>query len=207
MNKRFRKLIAGKSQNPDIAHRQYLLNIILLGLAGSGFIFGIVMLILWLLDLSPPTGAIAALCVQPFYILAYILGRRGRVTIAGYIPTTVVFAAMAGSFFQVGVGHISTIGLAMVVITAGILIGAGAATLFTVLGVVAYLIGGWAQLNGYVPTATIPADSIIIDAVGLGLGLLVLVIFNWLSWSGKKMTALWRLSKQLLTIPNHRRKS
>ena len=181
MNKRFRKLIAGKSQNPDIAHRQYLLNIILLGLAGSGFIFGIVMLILWLLDLSPPTGAIAALCVQPFYILAYILGRRGRVTIAGYIPTTVVFAAMAGSFFQVGVGHISTIGLAMVVITAGILIGAGAATLFTVLGVVAYLIGGWAQLNGYVPTATIPADSIIIDAVGLGLGLLVLVIFNWIS--------------------------
>jgi len=181
MVKRFRGLLAGKSQNPDIAHRQYLLNIILLGLAGSGFIFGIVMLILWLLDLSPPTGAIAALCVQPFYILAYLLGRRGRVTIAGFIPATVVFAVMAGSFFQVGVGHISTIGLAMVVVTAGILIGAGAATLFTVFGVVAYLIGGWAQVNGYVPTATIPADSIIIDTVGLGLGLLGLVTFNWIS--------------------------
>ncbi len=181
MIKRFRGLIAGKSQNPDLAHRQYLLNIILLGLAGSGFIFGIVMLILWLLDLAPPTGAIAALGVQPFYILAYILGRRGRVTIAGYIPATIIFAAMAGSFFQVGVGHISIIGFAMVVVTAGFLIGAGAAALFTVLGVIAYLIGGWAQLNGYVPTATVPTDSIFIDAVGLGLGLLVLVTFNWIS--------------------------
>jgi len=181
MIKRFRGLITGKSQNPDIAHRQYLLNIVLVGLAGSGFIFGIVMLTLWLLGLSPPTGAIVALCVQPLYILSYILGRRGRVTIAGFIPVTIVFSAMAGSFFQVGVGHISTVGLAMVVVTAGILIGAGAATLFTVLGVVAYLIGGWAQTYGYVPAATIPAESIIIDAVGLGLGLLVLMTFNWIS--------------------------
>jgi putative methionine-R-sulfoxide reductase with GAF domain len=192
---RFRKLIAGTSQEPDIAHRQYLLNIILLGLAGPGFIFGIVMLVLWLLDMSPPTGAIAGLGVQPFYILAYLLGRRGQVRVAGFIPVAVVFAAMAGSFFQVGVGHISTIGLAMVVVTAGILIGAGAATLFTLLGVVAYLAGGWAQLNGYVPDPLIPIDTVIIDAIGLGLGLLVLVIFNWMA--NREMQRALQLERSL----------
>jgi GAF domain-containing protein len=181
MIKRFHKFILGRSSDPEIAQRQFLLNIILLALAGPGLIFGIIMLVLWLLDISTPIGAIAGLGVQPFYILAFILGRRGHVKIAGFIPAAVVFAAMAASFFQVGVGHISTIGFAMVVITAGILIGASAATFFAILGVAAYLIGGWAQTNGYVPSALIPIDTIVIDAIGLGLGLLVLVIFNWLS--------------------------
>jgi GAF domain-containing protein len=192
---RSKNLLVGTSQDPDIAHRQYLLNIILLALAGPGLFFGIVMLVLWLLDMSPPTGAIAGLAVQPFYILAYILGRRGHVKVAGYIPAAVVFAAMAASFFQVGVGHISTIGLAMVVVTAGILIGASAATLFTVLGVAAYLVGGWAQLNGYVPDPLIPIDTVIIDAIGLGLGLLVLVIFNWMS--NREMRRALQLERSL----------
>ena len=116
-----------------------------------------------------------------FYLISYWLGRRGRVTLAAYIPATVVFLAMAASFWQVGVGHISTIGIAMVVVTAGILIGAGAATLFVLLGILAYILSGWAQMNGLIPTAMLPADTIAIDAIGLGLGLFVLVIFNWIS--------------------------
>jgi GAF domain-containing protein len=169
------------SEDPDIAHKQYLLNIILLGLAGPGLLFGITMLVLWILRLSPPVGAIAGLGVQPFYFLSYWLGRRGHVTLAAYIPASVVFLAMAASFWQVGVGHISTIGMAMVVVTAGILIGAGAATLFVLLGILAYVLSGWAQMNGLIPSAMLPADTIVIDAIGLGLGLFVLVIFNWIS--------------------------
>jgi GAF domain-containing protein len=139
------------------------------------------MLVLWILQLSPPVGAIAGLGVQPFYFLSYWLGRRGRVTLAAYIPATVVFLVMAASFWQVGVGHISTIGMAMVVVTAGILIGAGAATLFVLLGILAYVLSGWAQINGWIPTALLPTSTIAIDAIGLGLGLFVLVIFNWIS--------------------------
>jgi len=169
------------SEDPDIAHRQYLLNIILLGLAGPGFVFGVIMLVLWILRLSPPAGAIAGLGVQPFYLFSYWLGRRGRVKLAAYIPAAVIFLVMAASFWQVGVGHISTIGMAMVVVTAGILIGAGAATLFALLGILAYVLSGWAQINGLIPTALLPADTIAIDAIGLGLGLFVLVIFNWIS--------------------------
>jgi GAF domain-containing protein len=183
------------SDDPDIAHRQYLLNIILLGLAGPGFIFGVTMLVLWILQLSPPVGAIAGLGVQPFYFLSYWLGRRGRVTLAAYIPASVVFLAMAASFWQVGVGHISTIGMAMVVVTAGILIGAGAATLFVLLGILAYVLSGWAQINGWIPTALLPTSTIAIDAIGLGLGLFVLVIFNWIS--SRELKRSLRLERDL----------
>ncbi len=152
MIKRFQDWLKPTSPDPDIAHRQYLLNIVLLGLAGPGFTFGVIMLVLWLLNLSPPAGAIAGLGVQPFYILSYWLGRRGRVKLAAYIPASVVFLVMAGSFLQVGIGHISTVGMAMVVVSAGILIGAEAATLFVVLSMVVYLLSGWAQQSGFIST-------------------------------------------------------
>jgi GAF domain-containing protein len=181
MRKRILDWFRPTSENPDIAHKQYLLNIVLMALAGPGFAFGIIMLILWLLNLSPPAGAISGLGVQPFYLLSFWLGRRGHVKWAAYIPVTVVFIAMAASFFQVGVGHISTIGIAMVVVAAGILIGAGAASLFVILGIAVYIFSGWAQINGVILNVLMPTETILIDAVGMGLGLIVLVIFNWIS--------------------------
>jgi hypothetical protein len=166
MRKRIQDWFRPTSEDADIAHSQYLLNIVLVGLAGPGFVFGVIMLILWILRLSPPVGAISGLGVQPFYILAYWLGRKGRVKLAAYIPVTVVFLVMAASFFQVGVGHISTVGIAMVIVAAGILIGAGAATLFVILGIAVYIFSGWAQLNGMITTVLLPSETIIIDAIG-----------------------------------------
>lgn len=195
MIKRFQDWLKPTSPDPDIAHRQYLLNIVLLGLAGPGFTFGVIMLVLWLLNLSPPAGAIAGLGVQPFYILSYWLGRRGRVKLAAYIPASVVFLVMAGSFLQVGIGHISTVGMAMVVVSAGILIGVEAATLFVVLSMVVYLLSGWAQQYGFISTVFPPSETVIIDAIGLGLGLAVLVIFNWIS--GREMQRALRLERDL----------
>jgi GAF domain-containing protein len=181
MRRRIQDWFKPTAEDPDIAHKQYLLNIVLAGLAGPGFAFGVIMLVLWIMRLSPPAGAISGLGVQPFYILSYWLGRKGRMTLAAYIPVTVVFLAMAASFLQVGVGHISTIGIAMVVVAAGILIGAGAASIFVLLGIAVYLFSGWAQINGLISTVLLPSETVVIDAIGMGLGLFVLVIFNWIS--------------------------
>lgn len=179
------------SLDPDIAQRQYILNIVLLGLAVPGLIFGIVMVVLWIMGYTPLIGAIAGLGVQPFYILSYWLARRGRVTAAAYVPIIVVFLVMVGASFQVGIGHITTIGLAMVVTTAGILIGIRAAILFVLLSVVSYVLTGVAQVTGYIPTALLPELAVVADALGLGLGLVVIVIINWLS-SREMATALER---------------
>jgi GAF domain-containing protein len=173
--------MAPTSDEPELAHRQYILNIVLLGLAGPGLIFGIVMTVLWILGYTPVAGAISGLGVQPFYLLSYWLGRRGRVTIAAYIPVMVVFAVMAASTAFVGIGHITTIGFAMVVSSAGVLIGLGAAVLFVFLSIAAYALAGAAQIAGFIPSALLPEATVAADAIGMGLGLSVLVILNWLS--------------------------
>ncbi|TEU00104.1 MAG: GAF domain-containing protein [Anaerolineales bacterium] len=181
MINRLRGAIAPTSPDPNIAQRQMVLNIGLLGLAILGFLFGATFFILWILGYTPPTGAIAGLGVLPFFLLSYWLGRKDQLRIAGYIPTTVVFIVMVASLFQVGIGHASTIGMAMVVAAAGILIGAGAASFFVLLSILAYTIAGWAQNAGIITAAILPQSAVLADALGLGFGLALLVILNWLS--------------------------
>jgi GAF domain-containing protein len=175
------RIVEPTSKDLETANRQRLLNIVILSLAIPGFLFGLVMLILWLFDLVPPAGAVSGLGVQPFYALSYWLNRRNRTTLAAYIPATVVFVAMFASLFAVGIGHVSLIGFAMVITTAGVLIGARAAILFTIFSVGAYWFAGFAQQQGLIQTAIQPETTVIPDAVGLGLGLVVLVALNWLA--------------------------
>lgn len=181
MINRLREAITPTSPDPNIAQRQMVLNIVLLGLALPGFLFGATFLIISIIKFAPPAGAIAGLGIQPFFLLSYWLGRKGRLQIAGYIPTTVVFIVMVASLFLVGIGHVSTIGMAMVVAAAGILIGAGAASIFVLLSIGAYIIAGWAQNTGIITAAILPQSAVLADAVGLGFGLAVLVVLNWLS--------------------------
>ncbi len=82
----------------------------------------------------------------------------------------------------------------MVVVTAGILIGIGAASVFVLLSVAAYVLAGMAQAVGMVPTAVLPEATAALDAVGLGLGLSVLVAFNWLS--NREMRRALQLERQ-----------
>jgi len=180
MIRRFREALRPTAADPAIAQQQSLLYIVLLGLAGPGLLFGIAMAILWLLGRTPAAGVIAGLGVQPFYALSYWLGRRGRTRLAALIPVLIVFLVMAASFFQVGVGHVSTVGMAMVVATAGILLGSRIALALSALGVLAYAFAGWAQNTGFISGAILPQEAVIADAIGLGLGLIVLVILNQL---------------------------
>ena len=181
MRERISSWLAPTAAVSEVARRQYLLNLVLLGLAGPGFLFGLVMAVMWALGRAPIAGALAGFAVQPFYLLAYWLGRRGRVQLASYIPIIAVFLAMVGGSYQIGIGHVTLIGYAMVTLTAGILIGNGAALFFVLLSTGAYVLVGMAQVAGKMPDALSPEAIVIADAAGLGLGLVVLVIFSWLS--------------------------
>jgi GAF domain-containing protein len=181
MRERISSWLAPSIEDPDLRRRQYLLNLVLAGLAGPGFLFGVVMAVLWALGRTPITGAAAGLGVQPFYLLAYWLGRRGRVRLAAFLPVVGVFAVMAGASYQLGVGHVTLIGYAMATLTAGILIGVGAALAFTLLSTVTYLLVGMAQVAGQLPAPLSPSNMYLSNAIGLGLGLSVMVIFDWIS--------------------------
>jgi len=71
--------------------------------------------------------------------------------------------------------------MAMVVAAAGILIGAGAASFFALLSILAYVIAAWAQSAGIITAAILPQSAVVADTFGLGFGLAVLVLLNWLS--------------------------
>ena len=178
MINRFRNLLAGTADRPEVAQRQYLLNIILAALGSASLIFGLVILVLWLIGVSPPAGAIAGFSLLPFFLAAFWLARRGFVNLAALIPTSLIFAGMLVSLFEVGAGTVTTLGFALVVVASGILINAVAASIFALLSVGAYLL---AQANDLVPRGFLLVENIFIDSLGFGLGLGVLVIFIWLS--------------------------
>jgi putative methionine-R-sulfoxide reductase with GAF domain len=184
-------------ERPDKIWRQRLLELVLLGLAGPGFLFGLAMAVMWALGKAPITGMLAGLGVQPFYLLSYWLSRRGQAHIAAYVPVFVLFVVMAGGSFQMGIGHATLVGYAMVTLTAGILIGTGAALLFALLSMGAHTFIGLAQAAGNLPGALAPEATAVADGIGIGLGLVVLVIFYWLS--DREMSKMLHRERELST--------
>jgi GAF domain-containing protein len=166
------------ASDPLLARRQRLLNLVLLGLAVPGFLFGITMLILWFMGKTPITGALAGLGVQPFYALSYWLGRKGKVIAAGYIPVGAVFMAMVFGGFLLGIGHVTYIGFAMATLTASILVGNTGGILIAFLSTLANLVIGTMQNNGQLPSPIDPLTTVVADSIGLGLGLIVLIVFT-----------------------------
>lgn len=181
MLERIRTWLTPTSSDFDLAYRQFILNVVLVGLAVPGFFFGISILALWALGRTPLLGALIGLGVQPFYFLSYWLCQRERIRLAAHIPVGVVFLGMAAATFVLGVGHVTTIGMAMAVTVAGVLIGLPASLLFMLLSVAVYLSAGMLQAAGMLRTAVSPARQYLADSIGLGFGLSVLVILIWLA--------------------------
>lgn len=170
------------SDDSELSRRQKLLNLVLLALAVPGFLFGVVSAISWISG-SPQasSGTISGLGVQLFYLLAYWIGRRGWVRLAGYIPVIILFVIMVGSTYQQGIGHSTIIGFAMMVLSAGILIGIFPAFVFTLLGSTAYLLIGTSQAAGDLPNAVSPEATVILDSAAIGFGLIVILAFYWVN--------------------------
>jgi GAF domain-containing protein len=181
MRERWRRIIRPTSNDPQIARQQILLNWILAGLTFISILTGIATLVFWILGQIGPVAAIASFGLLPFFLLSLMLGRRGLVRLAGYIPTILVFALLAASMLLMGIGHISTVGLALVVITASVMINTAAGIFFAALSVAAYAFAGWALTTGLVPAPFMPQSIIIFDAVGLGVFLALFLLMNWLS--------------------------
>ncbi|MEJ2010735.1 MAG: GAF domain-containing protein [Anaerolineales bacterium] len=181
MRERWRNLLRPTSDDPQTARQQTLLNWILVGLSVLSILTGTTTLVLWLTGQIDPVATIASFGLIPFLVLSYLLGRRGSVRIAGYIPTILVFALLAASMLLMGIGHISTVGLALVVITASVMINTAAGIFYAILSVAAYAFAGWALTTGLVPAPFMPQSIIIFDAVGLGVFLALFLLMIWLS--------------------------
>ena len=183
MRERLSLWLAPTTDDPDLARGQYLLNLVLLGLAGPGLLFALISAAVWLATHVPASliGALGGVGVQLFYLLAYWLGRRGQVRLAGYIPVIVLFTLMTGLTYSFGVGHAMLVGYAMVVLTAGALVNIGVAFLFAGLSTVAHLAIGTLQAAGGLPGAVPPSALVVGDGAAIGMGLAVVVSYSWLA--------------------------
>jgi GAF domain-containing protein len=165
-------------QEDHLVRQQRLLNLVLLGLAVPNFLFGMTMIVLALLGTAPWVGAIAGLGVQPFYLVSFWLGKRGKLRLAGYIPVIAVFLAMFVVNYQIGLDYVTYIGYAMATLAATILIGPGAGIFFAFLSTLAHYGLGLVQASIGLPAALSPLNTVFADSISLGLGLIVLVIFT-----------------------------
>ena len=167
------------SSDPEIAQRQYILNAVLVSIAIPTFVFGMVMLLLWITGTVPFIMGIGAFIALPIFFLSYWLGQQGRITIAAIIPVTILYVLMVAFLYQLGVGHISTVGFAIVITIASILISTPVAAMFITMSVIAYALAGYAQNSGLLPNAIPPEATVLVDSIGLVLALSVLLILNW----------------------------
>jgi len=194
----------------------YLLNLTLLGLAGTGFLFGLVSVVLWALNIVPAAavGIMAGFGVQPFYGLAYWLGRQSRLRLAGYIPLLVLFTIMVVASGLVGLGHATIMGFAMLVIVADILVGIRAAAVAVLLSTGVYVTIGWLQLEGRLAAPVSPLETLGADVTALALGLFAIWILlgmatrHWrvvlqnyltqLQYQGQELEATYQQKTRLL---------
>jgi GAF domain-containing protein len=143
---------------------------------------GSVGLFLWFRDLAPLAIPVISFSALPFFTLAYFLGRRGNVRVAGLIPAIILGAIVTiSAVFQIGLGQVPIIGFAITVSVAGSLVGSTAAFAFAVLGILTLVFTSWAQLSGILPPPLIMDSSAVFVPMAVALGLVVLVVLNWLS--------------------------
>ena len=182
MRRRLRRLLGPTSAIPAIAQKQIVLNAVLFGLMIPLLIVGTSSLVLGFMNIAPFAVAIAAYGALPLFVIAYFLGRRGHVRLAGLIPTlTLATIVTLASIYQVAPVQISIIGFAIIVTISGSLIGLSTAIAFTLLGVLTFVLLSWAQINGFLPAPILTETSAAITPIGIALSLFILVFLNWIS--------------------------
>ncbi|MDF1498890.1 MAG: GAF domain-containing protein [Anaerolineales bacterium] len=181
MRNRFLNYFKPTSPDPESAQRQSVLYILLAGLALSSLAFGVGMTILAASGEASATAGMLAFASLPFYIVAFLLARRGRTKLASWASILFVYAVTLAAMLQTGLGPISTIGLALLVTSSALLLGPLSALFFTAASAIIYIFLDWFQGLGLMPEMLIPRPTLISNAIGLAIGLAVLIFINWYS--------------------------
>lgn len=171
------------SADPKVAQQEYTLNLILLSLAGPGFLLGLIAAALWALDIVPAAvvGAWVGFGVQPFYLLAHYLARHGRVRLASYVPPAILFLTVLGTSWLSGIGHATLAGWAVMVTSASILLGIRATIVLALSATAACGLLGWLQLGTRLPFPLSPQEAWGANVVALAFGSLIVATSYWLA--------------------------
>jgi PAS domain S-box-containing protein len=204
MRQELENWIAPTETDPDLAHRQLILNA-LLGVIGSvSLLYILVNVVLIILG----TGDIRDLpfSVLPVVssVLSYRLARSGRLTLASHIVVGTIFATSTTSLFIWGVTASTMLVFSVLILIATALLGIRSVSGLTI-AILAAITGTLAAEHG--PNALTGQSGIEIatDVLFAGLGILILVAISKLStWQLTRLVHKERvLSAQLQAQSQH----
>ena len=179
MRNRFLDMFKPTDPDPEIAQRQSVLYVLLVGLFLPSLIYGVTMAILAASGQAQADAAVLSLASLPFYVVAYVLARRGRSKLASWIPLVLLYTITLAAMLQSGLGPVSTLGLALLVTASALLLGPYVALFFTAASALIYIFSDWIMAQGFLPEMAIPRPTLISNAVGLSIGLALIIFVNW----------------------------
>jgi rsbT co-antagonist protein RsbR len=173
--------LAPASSDPDIARQEYLLNQVLVTLTITGALYGLGIAVVWGMGQASPAGAIAGFAVLPFYALAYWLGRHGQVRLGTYLTLAVLLLIMLAATYELGIGHATLVGFAMLTVTGVVLLGIQSALFATLVSAIAYAALGVMQRAGNLPRPLPSGETVAADTITIVFGLFAVSVLVWLS--------------------------
>ena len=195
MLSRFMNLFRPTDPDPVHAQRQAVLYILLAGLAVPSLISGVVMAILAASGSMSSDAAVLILASVPFYIVSFILARRGRTRLAAWIPLVLLFSLTLAATLQSGLGPVATLGLALLVTTSAVLLGPLVALFFTAASALVYIFSDWILAQGIMPELSIPRPTLISNAIGLSIGLGLIVFINW--YANRQISQAFNIEREI----------
>jgi len=162
-------------------YRKRILRIVLFGLALPLGIYLVISLLRWIFSDGGTPDIILPLGFGLIVLAAWFLNEREHTLFASFLIPTGLYVSMFISTFYTGIGHMNIVGFILAVALAGILLDLWIAICYAFLTVIAFLTLANLQAAGLLLTVTQPLETVSVDALGLFLGLIVIVVLNWIS--------------------------
>ncbi len=164
----------------DKAYQVAIVKKLILGLLIFTSLLFLISYILSFFGYSSGPIAFSFVPLFPAYYLAYLLCKKGKTSHAGYIISATLFVVICLIDYKTGIGHASTFGYAILILTSGLLIGIKTAAVFAFLSTIFYSLLGLLQLNNHLEHASVPTEMLIFNSIWMLLSLLLLIFINWL---------------------------
>jgi methyl-accepting chemotaxis protein len=161
------------------ARREYMTKVVLVILNVVGVAFFIGFLIGWIAGVSPPQSLVSTIIVGMIFLGGLYLAYRGHWRVAGYIPPVAFFLLALFVNYQNGIGGVAMLQYAIVVLLVAILQGGEVQWGALVICIGAYLSIGWAQTQGFLPTAPVPEGSLAGWAIPVAGMLTFITALQW----------------------------
>jgi signal transduction histidine kinase len=184
--RKVRSLIEPKSTDYDLRRREFILNVLLMGLIVLSLAAFLIVIVRFVALGSNYTGEPLWLAVLQvvFFLGLWILSRKGYFVPAAYVFIGLLFALAFYSLFTWGI--LLTQGmllLALVLAMASILLGTSAGLVITILASVILISLGWLQQTGKVgfDTSWMQTPGVLTDAIVFSVTLGIITTVSWLS--------------------------